>query len=594
MKFPSKIVVALLALWPAVSSCNSANEPEKPEKPNVVIIVTDDQGWGDLSLHGNTNLNTPAMDQIAKNGARFEYFFASAVCAPTRAELLTGREAIRCGVYGVSKGGERLDLDETTMGEIFKSAGYATAAYGKWHSGMQPPYHPNARGFDDFYGFCSGHWGDYFSPLFLEHNGEMVQGDGYIIDDFTNRAMAFLDKNQDHPFLLYLPYNSPHVPMQVPDRWMQKQLNQPVTLRHREPAREDSMYNNAAWAMVENIDWNMGRLMEKLDQLNLTENTIVLFMSDNGPYRARWNAGMKGAKGSTDEGGVRVPLHIQWKGTIPAGTTIPEISGAVDLLPTLTDLTGIAYTPKKKLDGKSLKPLLMGDDSNWEERTIINYWRGELSVRGQRFRLGMASQLFDMEQDPGQYVDVSEKYPNEKSRLIEAREKWKREVLTELPEQDLRSLPVGHPDFNFTQLPARDGVSHGHIVRSCRHANDSYFTNWISEDDYISWDIEVLETGEYDVELYYTCKEENIGQVLELSFGSATISKKISEAHDPPLRGPENDYASRIVSPVKDFKALPMGTLHLEKGSGQMTLKASEMPGNGAIDFRLMMFNRKE
>jgi arylsulfatase A-like enzyme len=108
------------------------------------------------------------------------------------------------------------------MGEIFKSAGYATAAYGKWHSGMQPPYHPNARGFDDFYGFCSGHWGDYFSPLFLEHNGEMVQGDGYIIDDFTNRAMAFLDKNQDHPFLLYLPYNSPHVPMQVPDRWMQK------------------------------------------------------------------------------------------------------------------------------------------------------------------------------------------------------------------------------------------------------------------------------------------------------------------------------------------------------------------------------------
>ena len=175
-----------------------------------------DRGWGDLSINGNKDLNTPNIDKISREGTRFDRFFVSPVCSPTRAEILTARHHVRTGVYDVSKGGERIDVDEETIADVFKKAGYDTAAYGKWHNGMQAPYHPNTRGFNDFYGFCSGHWGNYFNPI-LERNGEIRRGKGYIIDDFTNYGIEFIKKNKNNPFLLYLPYNTPHSPMQVPD-----------------------------------------------------------------------------------------------------------------------------------------------------------------------------------------------------------------------------------------------------------------------------------------------------------------------------------------------------------------------------------------
>ena len=216
MKYSPFKYMALALLVMAVS-CKDQVKPDlilnsqRTNKPNIVIILTDDQGWGDLGITGNTNLATPNIDAIAKNGVMFDHFYASPVCSPTRAELLTGRYFPRLGVYSTSSGGERLNLNETTIAEVFKEAGYATAAYGKWHNGMQPPYHPNARGFDDFYGFCSGHWGNYHSPM-LEHNGEIVQGEGFIIDDLTNQGLDFINRNKERPFFLYLPYNTPHSP----------------------------------------------------------------------------------------------------------------------------------------------------------------------------------------------------------------------------------------------------------------------------------------------------------------------------------------------------------------------------------------------
>ena len=161
------------------------------DKPNVVVILADDQGWGDLSLHGNRNLSTPRLDQLALQGARFDRFFVCPVCSPTRAEFMTGRYHPRSGVYSTSAGGERMDLAERTIADTFRAAGYATAAFGKWHSGMQYPYHPNGRGFDEYYGFCSGHWGNYFDPV-LEQNGQLVQGEGFVIDDFTNLSLIHI------------------------------------------------------------------------------------------------------------------------------------------------------------------------------------------------------------------------------------------------------------------------------------------------------------------------------------------------------------------------------------------------------------------
>lgn len=576
-----------LLLFSAVS-CQIKKESNPP---NIVIILSDDQGWGDLSINGNTNLTTPNIDNLAKTGITFDRFYVCPVCSPTRAELLTGRYHVRGGVYSTSAGGERLDLDETTLADVFKQAGYATAAYGKWHNGMQAPYHPNARGFDDFYGFCSGHWGNYFSPM-LEHNGEIVKGNGFIIDDLTQHGIDFIERNKNKPFFLYLPYNTPHSPMQVPDKWWAKFENTELEMRNRDPEKESILHTKAALAMCENIDWNVGRIVEKVQNLGLSENTIIIYLSDNGPNGWRWNGGMKGRKGSTDEGGVRSPLIMNWKGTFEQGKIISEIASAIDLLPTLTDLSGIAFKPKNTPDGKSLKPLLLEENPKWEDRLIVNYWRKNTSIRSQQFRLDNEGKLFDIINDPGQNTDISTQKPEITRQLTEAKEKWEKEVLTELPEPDTRTFPIGHPDYKFTQIPARDGVAHGNIQRSNRFPNCTFFTNWTSTTDSIVWEAEVLASGEFEVEIYYTCPPEDVGSVFELSFAGNKITGKITEAHNPPLTGMENDRDLRQESYVKDFKPLKIGTVYLEKGKGNLVLKALKIPGSQVIDFRLLMLKR--
>lgn len=560
-------------------------------KPNIVIILTDDQGWGDLSIHGNTNLQTPNIDRLAKGGARFNNFFVSPVCSPTRAEFLTGRYHPRTGVYSTSAGGERMDLDEQTIAQVFKAAGYSTAMYGKWHNGMQYPYHPNARGFEDFYGFCSGHWGDYFSPQ-LEHNGKLVEGKGFIIDDLTDKAIQFIEDNKESPFLLYLPYNTPHSPMQVPDRWWNKFKDKELELRHGD--EEDLLFTRAALAMCENIDWNVGRLMERLKALRLEENTIVLYFHDNGPNSWRWNGGMKGRKGSTDDGGVRSPLFIRWPGKIEPGKNIASISAAIDLLPTLTDLAGIDPLVKKPLDGMSLKPLLLESQPAWPDRMIFNHWDGKVSVRTQQYRLDDSRKLFDMQRDQGQRQNIANQMLPVAETLSAEVQRWREEVLSELPTSDTRSFPLGHPDTRYTQLPARDGQPHGNIKRSNRFPNASFFTNWIHVEDKISWNIEVVESGDFEVVLYYTCPQKDAGSTVELSFGESRLKGHIAEGFDPPLRGMENDRVERTESYVKDFKALNLGVVHLEKGEGQLTLQALRIPGSTVMDFRLLMFERVE
>jgi len=560
-------------------------------KPNVIVIMTDDQGWGDLSVLGNTNLSTPNIDNLAETGVTFDRFYVSPVCSPTRAEILTGRYHVRGGVYSTSAGGERLDLDETTIAQVFKNAGYTTAAYGKWHNGMQPPYHPNARGFDDFYGFCSGHWGNYFSPI-LEHNGEIVKGDGFIIDDLTDHGLTFMEENKDNPFLLYLPYNTPHSPMQVPDKWWKKFENRELDMNNRNPEKEDIQHTRAALAMCENIDWNVGRVTAKVEELGLSDNTIIIYLSDNGPNGIRWNGGMKGRKGSTDEGGVRSPLFMKWSGKLKAGKTITQITSVLDLLPTLIDLSGIDYESPKELDGISLKSLLLEENPEWKDRLIISHWGKRTSIRSQQYRLGHEGKLFDMVNDPGQITDISAEQLEVTNQLTKAKEKWEKGVLSELPEKDSRAFPIGHPDYSFNQIPARDGIANGNIKRSNKFPNCSFFTNWTSITDSISWEAEVLESGRFELELYYTCPAKDIGSVFELSFGNNKLTGKISEAHNPPFIGKENYRSPMKGSYVKDFKKMSVGTINLEKGKGFLTLKALKIPGSQVMDFRLLMLKR--
>ena len=566
------------------------------EQPNVVVILTDDQGWGDLSLHGNQNLNTPNLDALAKAGAQFDRFYVCPVCSPTRAEFLTGRYHPRGGVFSTSAGGERLDLDEVTIADTFKAAGYHTGAFGKWHNGMQYPYHPNGRGFDEYYGFTSGHWGHYFSPV-LEHNGALTRGEGFCVDDFTNRAMDFIEESvkQDKPFFAYLPYNTPHSPMQVPDQFWKKFDGLELEMRNRDPQRENLQHTRAALAMCENVDWNVGRLMKQLDKLGVADNTIVVFFHDNGPNGSRWNDGMRGRKGSTDEGGCRSPLFISWPGKIKPNTFVSQIASVTDLLPTLSNMAGINLIGEKPLDGIDLSAWIADPQKEHNDRIIINSWKGRISALNQQYRLDHTGRLYDISNDPKQDRDIVKEQPAIAEKLREAIADFKTDVLSDYnTTNEGRPFVICHKDYRWTQVPARDGTAHGNIIRSNKFPNCSYFLNWISTKDKITWPAHVQHTGRYRVYLHYTCKKENVGCRVQLSFNDSTISQKIVESHDPPVVGANEDRFVRVESYVKYFREIDLGIIELDAGAGELSLTIPEMPGDEGIEFRLLMFERLE
>jgi arylsulfatase A-like enzyme len=572
-----------LPLLAAARRVSAAGRP-----PNVVVLLADDQGWGDLSFNGNTNVSTPRIDSIGRDGAVFERFYVCAVCAPTRAELLTGRYHARGGVRGTSAGAERLNLDEKTIGQTFQAAGYATGAFGKWHNGSQFPYHPNARGFQEYYGVTEGHWANYFDTE-MDHNGRLVRGKGFIADDLTNHAIEFIEQRQRDPFFCYVPFNTPHSPMQVPDRFWEKFANFDPKMRARDPQQEQIPMTRAALAMTENLDWNVGRLLSRLDELKLRDNTIVIYFSDNGPNSWRWNGGMKGRKGSVDEGGVRAPFVIRWPGRIRPGTRVSHIAGAIDLLPTLTDLSGIPVKSDKPLDGKSVKPLLLGDAANWPDRMIFSQEGRQISVRTDQYRLDPKGQLYDMVADPMQDRDVSKDKPEVAARLRQAVAEWGKEMLP-LAGPDDRPYPVGFG--KSTILPAGHGIAEGGVERSNRFPNSSYFTHWTTTAGRMTWDVEVGQGGTYDADLYYAAKEP--GSTVELSFdGGGSVRKKITAAWDPPLTGAAQDRVPRSESYTKDFKPLRLGAISLQKGRGKLTLRAVEVAGKEVAEIRYVVLTRR-
>ena len=272
---------ALLAAIVAIGKSDAA------EKPNIVLIMTDDQGYGDLGFHGNEKIDTPVLDRLAQESVRFDRFFVCPYCTPTRAALMTGRYPLRTGAASVTRGLETVRSEEVTIAEVLRAVGYATGCFGKWHIGEHYPNHPNGQGFEEFFGMPQGHWDNYFDPK-LEHNGRTVQTRGFITDVISDYAVRFIEEQRDRPFLCYVSYNAPHTPHQVPDRYFDKYT-----------ARGLDSRTAAIYGMVENIDENVGRLLESLDELRLADRTIVLFLSDNGaegPEGSRYNAGMRGMK----------------------------------------------------------------------------------------------------------------------------------------------------------------------------------------------------------------------------------------------------------------------------------------------------------
>lgn len=571
----------------SIISCQVGPTKESIQ-PNVIIIVTDDQGWGDLSINGNVDVFTPAIDQLSKDGALFERFYVQPVCSPTRAEILTGRYHFRSGVRSTSAGGERIDLDEQLISEAFKNSGYRTAAFGKWHSGSQHPYHPNSRGFDEYYGFTSGHWGHYFSPA-IDHNGKMTKGDGFLPDDLTDHAIQFTQESDD-PFFIFLAYNTPHSPMQVPDRWYDKFKDKDIF-----GVTEDSLeqlHARAALAMVENIDDNIRRLTTALSKAQKEKNTIVLFMTDNGPNGPRWNDGMKGRKGSTDEGGVRSPLFVKWPAQIQSGLSIKEIAGAIDLGPTLFDLCDIKR-PDIAYDGQSLKALLLQEDKAWPERHIMHHWNQKTSIRTQNYKLDHQGNLYDMTKDPQQLQPITDQL-DLKDELVKTQQKWSDQITTSIGYPDDRPFPIGHFSFNSDYLPVRDAKYTGSIKRSNRWPNDSYLTNWTQTADSIIWDVDVLEDGTYAFDLHYTCPAKEIGSTIQLTIGNSSLQKTIELAHDPPLVGQKEDRFPRGESLVKDFKVLRLGKMKLTQGRTPLVVQANIIKNKEVADINRITIHKIE
>ena len=576
-----KLKVVFYLLFLSLLSCNKTID----NHPNIIIFLTDDQGWGDLSFHGNTNIQTPNIDDIAKNGVSFNRFYVSPVCSPTRAELLTGKYFVRSGVNGVTKGYERMNIDHELISDFLYKENYNTGLFGKWHNGSQPPYHPNNRGFNEFYGFTAGHWGDYFNPV-LENNGKIVRGDGYIIDDITNKSISFME-NSDSPFFTLITYNTPHSPMQVPDSFFE---NIEVNLQGRYADKENKIKTQAALAMVENIDYNVGKVINSLKESNKYENTIIIFFSDNGPNGNRWNLEMKERKGSTNEGGVRVPFFIQWPKKIRKGLVVEQITSVMDVFPSLIDLMN--FDSKNNFDGISFKKYLSNPTLIDNERKIFSFWGQRISVRDNNFILDHNDSLYDLKNDLSQTKPVNNKFLSNYLTLKKSKDDWINDVVSNYDNSQRLAFTVNYDESIYTHLPARDADFTGDLSRSSIHANDSFIENWTSEEDYIYWNINSLSSGMNEVSLYYTLPESSSGTQLSLEFMDNKITKDIMISYNPGLEGMQEDRIKRIESYTKDFKKITLGDLFFEKGESVLKLKTTKLKGRKSIDFWLLVLEK--
>lgn len=558
------------------SSCSSNQESARDtNRPNVILILTDDQGWGDLNIHGNEKLSTPVIDQMAKTGALFERFYVSPLCAPTRASLLTGRYHLRTSTSWVSKGLENMRSEEVTMAEVFRDQGYATGIFGKWHNGAHFPQHPNQQGFDEFIGFCAGHWNNYFSTT-LEHNGEPYPTDGYINDVLTDEALKFIEKNKANEFFCYVPYNTPHGPFQVPDEYFDK---------YKALGFNDK--DAAVYGMCENIDDNVGRILQSVEEHGIAENTIVIFLTDNGPNGKRFNGGMRGVKGSIHEGGVRVPFVMQWKGTIEP-KTVPTIAGHIDLLPTLVSMCDLEPPETLPLDGLDISEIVLTENNELPERLFFTKKSTESIIpdgaaRSAQYRFVIErgdTMLFDMLTDPGQKTDLSSKEKSMTESLARAYNEWFTEVTSAFkPDTEIR---IGFTDEASAYLPAHESGFSGDIEFMEGHgwAHD-WLVNWKNEDDSVYWDVVVDTESEFEIDLLYSCPEENLGSAVSIRCGDALSEAVVSTAHDPEYI-PSPDRIQRIEVYEKEWARLPMGSLSLPAGNQRLVLTAQQIP-NGMV-----------
>ncbi|HQW29535.1 MAG TPA: arylsulfatase [Verrucomicrobiales bacterium] len=475
-------------------------------RPNIVLVITDDQGYGPLGCHGHPWLKTPNLDVLYGQSTRFTRFLVAPTCSPTRSAMMTGRHPEKNGITHTILERERMTLNATILPQVLKTAGYPSGIFGKWHLGDEKEYQPDQRGFDEVFIHGAGGIGQaydcscadapdntYMNPV-IRHNGSFVQTEGFCTDVFFTAALGWIKEKSTakEPFFAYLATNAPHGPFIAPEKNAKRFTDLGF-------GKEQAGF----YGMIENIDENMGRLLAKLSEWNLDENTLVIFMSDNGmtgggsgtpgkdlaPGYPFYNAGQKGLKGSTDEGGARVPFFVRWTGKVKAGRDIDRIASHIDVLPTLAALTG-ATLPEGQVEGRSLLPLIEGNSEGWPDRFLFNHicrWPTgaepnefkdvNFSVRNQKYRYVGASagggkakgkkgserpaagaSLYDMEADPGQKDNILADHADVAAKMLAAYNQYWKEARPLMVNEDAPMSPT-KPYFEwFNEQKATKGI----------------------------------------------------------------------------------------------------------------------------------------
>ncbi len=491
--FPASLALLVLLLLSLSSMSLKANEKARP---NVILILTDDQGYGDFSVHGNPILRTPVLDRLHDQSIRFTDFHVAPMCTPTRAQLLTGRDAMDTGATAVCLGRSMPRKDLPMMADIFKASGYRTAHFGKWHLGDSYPYRPQDRGFEEtvtFGAFGIGsiadwHGNTYWSANF-RHNDGMKAYEGYCTNVWFDLALDYINdwKKGNSPFFMYLPTNCPHDPHLCDDAYSDPYLKKgmkPVVAKF--------------FGQIANIDENMGRLLETLDQRSLTENTLLIYMSDNGTAKGQgvFNAGMRGSKKDPYDGGHRVPLFIRWPGgNLGAARDIDTLTQCQDILPTLIDWCKLKTPEDDQFDGASLAPLFSGHPDILDDRILVveydNPYRPKenKAVMWRNWRLVKDSELYDISTDPGQRTDVADKHPGVLSHMQDYYRQWKQEAIKGYNQK--RYIHLGSKEQDPLMLYSSDW--HG--------AYADNINNLLAGNRIGSWEVLVETSGMYEFTL---------------------------------------------------------------------------------------------